>query len=83
MGDVVTHDAWAERIAEYDRLRLDGPWAWSFGGDVGGWLISPDGERVAAVTLNHIVGIVAALNTAEGRAAHARHLIEDSPPEIA
>ena len=71
-----THDAWAERIAEFEE-RLQGRFTWARGdGLAGAWLLDPAGHRIAAIQLEFAAGIAEALNTPEGRLAYARRVIE-------
>jgi hypothetical protein len=74
-ANVHTHDAWAERIADFEE-RLQGRFTWSRGDTVGAWLLTPDGHKIAAVQLEYAAGICEALNTPEGRHAYARRVIE-------
>ena len=70
MGEVASHPAWAERRAFHD-LHLDGEWSVGEPGlsGLGVWVLDSAGEKVAACKLEDAPGIVAALNTNEGRRA--------------
>lgn len=76
MGNVVTHEAWAERVAEWAE---QGTFSWEVGDGkiAAAYLLSPEGGRVAAVQLDVVVGLVAALNTVEGRTAYNRASIRE------
>lgn len=71
MGDVVTHDAWAERIAFYDAEVL-GKWNWRMKNDITAVVVDQDDNVRAAAQPDIAPGLAAALNTVEGRAAYAR-----------
>ncbi len=71
MGDVVTHDAWAERIAFYE-AEVTGHWDWRMQSDTAAVLTDPEGEVRAAAPPDIAPGLAAALNTVEGRAAYGR-----------
>lgn len=71
VGDVVTHDAWAERIAFYE-AEVTGRWDWRMQNDRHAAVCDPEGEVRAAAAPDIAPGIVAALNTPEGRAAYGR-----------
>jgi hypothetical protein len=71
VGDVVSHDAWRERIDFYE-AEVAGRWDWRMKSDTAAVLTDPEGEEQAAVVPDLAPGFVAALNTVEGRAAFAR-----------
>ncbi len=76
MGTVSTSAAWGARVAFYEACLL-GEWTWAPGAPAasGVWLVDPDGLSVGAVLATEVRGIIAALNTFEGRAAYARAMV--------
>ncbi len=73
-AEVVSHPAWAERIAFHGAV-LEGEWGWARGltaYEHRATLVDPEGLSQGALVLEHAPGIVAALNTPEGRRAYAR-----------
>ena len=71
MGEVITHPSWAERIAFFE-AELGGRWDWRMKTDTAAVLTDPDGNVRCSALPDHAPGIVAALNTVEGRAAYGR-----------
>lgn len=71
MGDVISHDAWSERIAFYDS-EVVGRWDWHMKNDITAVVTDQDGTVRAAAQPDIAPGLAAALNTIEGRAAYAR-----------
>lgn len=71
MGDIVTHDAWAERIAFFDN-EVVGKWGWRMKNDVTAVVYDQEENVRCAAQPDIAPGIVAALNTVEGRAAYGR-----------
>lgn len=72
MGEVVTHDAWAERIAFYEAEVLGPEWTWRMKGGSAAVIHDGKGHARCAAQPDIAPGIVAALNTPEGRAAYGR-----------
>lgn len=79
MSEILTHAKWAQRV-EALNVELQGRWGWTMGlTDYRhrAILVDPEGIAQGALVLEHAPGIVAALNTVEGRRAYSRAVQHD------